>query len=57
MNLEDVFRLGAEAMRTEIAARLMMSGKLMQAQEVLAMKVPQFRLPEVENLKGPDHAR
>ena len=46
MNPEDFFKLGAEAMRTEIATRLMMRGELKIAPLILKMELPRFQVPE-----------
>ena len=55
MTNEEAFHLGAEAMRTEIAARLMIKhapAGLIVAPAVLAMPVPRFQVPEQQVVYG-----
>lgn len=49
---EDYFKLGAEAMRTEIVARLMILGAIDVAKTILSMPLPKFHEPEEFRIEG-----
>lgn len=51
MRPEDYFKLGAEAMRTELATRAMIKGDIIAAQKILAAELPKFQVPEKYELK------
>lgn len=53
MTPEDYFRMGAEAMRSEIAVRLMTGGMPVGpivAPVVLGMPLPRFQIPEHQTI-------
>lgn len=43
---EEMFFFGAEAMRAEAAARLMVAGEMGLVQKLLVMPLPKFQIPE-----------
>lgn len=47
MRSEEIFRLGAEAMKGRIAAALTMGGEVKAAVMVLQVSTPEFQVPEV----------
>lgn len=53
MTPQDYFKLGAEAMRTEICVRLMTGSNpngVIIAHMILTMSLPKFQLPETQTM-------
>lgn len=51
MNPEDYFRLGADAMKSEISVRFMIKGDVKTAQMILQLELPKFQVPEKFSIK------
>ena len=52
ITVEEAFRMGAEAMRSRIAALEMVANRFESAQKILGLDIPKFEIPERVTISG-----